>query len=366
MSVITPVIPTSPSLECTPLEPRPSWLQSWLPWLSWVPTSSDKLREAEERFLSYITTKSEGFYVNVGPVREGGEDCRIWTRRFGTGSGTPLVMVHGMGAGLAMFALNLDSLARDRTVYALDLPGFGRSSRVTFGKEPSEIKERLIASLDKWRERLGLDKINLLGHSFGGFLVTNYSLRYPNSVDKLVLADPWGMLAKPADILERWTVPLVFRVLFSVLKNFNPLWGLRASGPVGPRLMRRMRPDLMNKYVQLVGEENKLVVADYLFHCNGHRPEGESAFHRLSEDFFWAAEPVLDTLDTQRLQGRGLPPKTTLLLGEMSWIARKQEDKFEELAKRHGIEMEVIEGAGHHVYADNPTDFNMAVRRALS
>ena len=38
-------------------------------------------------------------------------------------SETPLVMVHGMGAGLGFFSLNFDKLAKDRTVYAIDLPG---------------------------------------------------------------------------------------------------------------------------------------------------------------------------------------------------------------------------------------------------
>ncbi len=36
---------------------------------------------------------------------------------------TPLVMIHGMGAGLGFFSLNFDKLVKDRTVYAIDLPG---------------------------------------------------------------------------------------------------------------------------------------------------------------------------------------------------------------------------------------------------
>ena len=36
---------------------------------------------------------------------------------------TPLVMIHGMGAGLGFFCLNFDTLAKHRTVYAIDLPG---------------------------------------------------------------------------------------------------------------------------------------------------------------------------------------------------------------------------------------------------
>jgi pimeloyl-ACP methyl ester carboxylesterase len=41
-------------------------------------------------------------------------------------------MLHGMGAGLALFSHNFPALSQASVVYAIDLPGFGRSSRVTF------------------------------------------------------------------------------------------------------------------------------------------------------------------------------------------------------------------------------------------
>merc|ERR1711976_443228 len=149
------------------LEPRSTWLQTWLPWLRWTPTSAVEAKQAEEALLDQANVKSEGFYVEVGTVN--GETCRIWTRKFGdeVPGKVPLVMMHGMGAGLALFVLNYQSLTQDRQVFAIDLPGFGRSSRVNFSQDPAQIESEYVDCLEKWRQNLDLGKINLLGHSFG-------------------------------------------------------------------------------------------------------------------------------------------------------------------------------------------------------
>ena len=45
-----------------------------------------------------------------------------------------------------------------------------------------------------------------------------------------------------------------------------------------------------------MGEENTRLVSDYIFHCNGHSPTGEAAFHRLMSGFGWAKSPLLPRL----------------------------------------------------------------------
>ena len=82
------------------------------------------------------STKSVGFYVDidVDEFESKNETCRIWTRQFdkisskncdkqGNTDDTPLVLIHGMGAGGAFFLLNVDGLAKFSTVYLIDLPG---------------------------------------------------------------------------------------------------------------------------------------------------------------------------------------------------------------------------------------------------
>jgi len=125
------------------LEPRPHFVQYWLPWLRWVPSSAQQLEQSEEDILGHLENPGEGFYVKAGTV--GGQEVRVWTKRWQgptpSLSKPPFVMVHGMGAGLAMFALNIPELSKERTVLAIDLPGFGRSSRPPFSSDENQIVE---------------------------------------------------------------------------------------------------------------------------------------------------------------------------------------------------------------------------------
>lgn len=71
-----------------------------------------------------LKTPYRGRYVNVGLVGKGKEETKLWTVSMNESCGkTPVVLVHGLGSGLALWSLNLDVLAASRPVYAFDLPG---------------------------------------------------------------------------------------------------------------------------------------------------------------------------------------------------------------------------------------------------
>ncbi len=92
----------------------------------------------------------------------------------------------------------------------IDLAGFGRSSRCSFNSDPALAEFQYVSALEKWREQVGLKKMILLGHSFGGYLSAAYALRHPNNVQHLILADPWGFLEKPVDLVQRLVIFLPF------------------------------------------------------------------------------------------------------------------------------------------------------------
>lgn len=147
----------------------------------------------------------------------------------------PLVMIHGFGGGLGMFVKNFDPLCEKRTLYAFDLPGFGRSSRdVVFPTDGDQVEKAFIDCIEGWRMKMGLSRFVLLGHSFGAYLSTSYAIKHPDKVRHLVLIDPWGFSPRTEqDIRQYQNYPWWIRAVGAAINRGSPLAGLRVAGPLG-------------------------------------------------------------------------------------------------------------------------------------
>jgi pimeloyl-ACP methyl ester carboxylesterase len=103
---------------------------------------------------------------------------------------TPLVLVHGAGSCSAMWYPNTPALSAERPVYAIDTPGDpGRSVH----RAPLHEPERAAQWLDETLAGLGLDRVHLLGSSYGGWLVLNQAYRAPERLASVTLLDPGGL-----------------------------------------------------------------------------------------------------------------------------------------------------------------------------
>ena len=103
------------------------------------------------------------------------------------GSGPPLVMLHGLGATKAEFLPMLPWLAPTHRVIAVDLPGFGDSSKPLRAAYDAKFFSRsVIALLDE----LGLERTRLLGHSMGGRVALEVAAHAPERVERLVAMTP--------------------------------------------------------------------------------------------------------------------------------------------------------------------------------
>ncbi len=104
------------------------------------------------------------------------------------GSGPHLVLLHGMFGDHLDWELVMEPLSRHFHVVALDLPGFGAS-----GKPRVEYTAGFFLSMfEGLFAALGMERILLAGHSFGGQLAVLYTLLHPAQVGKLVLVNSGG------------------------------------------------------------------------------------------------------------------------------------------------------------------------------
>jgi proline iminopeptidase len=114
----------------------------------------------------------------------------IYYEIIGGGSRPPLVLVNG-GPGFDHAYMHCsdawDRLAANRKVVFYDQRGNGRSSPIKDGQ--TCLLADQIADLDALRARLGLEKMDLLGHSWGGYLVMAYAARHPERISHLMIVD---------------------------------------------------------------------------------------------------------------------------------------------------------------------------------
>ena len=109
------------------------------------------------------------------------------------GSGRPL-LCHGGGPGFsALYLGNLGGLDEQLELVQLDPRGTGESDR------PADSRAYTIGDyaddVEELRKHLGLDRISLFGHSHGGVVAIDYAARYPDRVERLVLASTLARFA---------------------------------------------------------------------------------------------------------------------------------------------------------------------------
>lgn len=119
-----------------------------------------------------------------------------------TGSGTPMVLLHGIGGEHCVWEPVLEPLAERFEVLALDLPGFGRSPALPEGVAPSP--QALAAAVARRLDAEGIDRAHLVGNSLGGWLALELGKAdRALSVTGLCPAGLWGRPLLPEGSMVR-------------------------------------------------------------------------------------------------------------------------------------------------------------------
>ena len=135
------------------------------------------------------------------------------------GTGPDLVMIHGIGGNMAIWHFKvIPSLWDKYRILTYDLRGHGYSSMSETGYTPTNMAHDLKELMD----HLGIEKADVVGHSYGGDVALYFSFLYPERVRRVVLIEANVPALVPivtrdslqkadwaADVLERMGVPIV-------------------------------------------------------------------------------------------------------------------------------------------------------------
>ncbi len=114
------------------------------------------------------------------------------------GAGQPVILLHGANIGWAEWYKNIEALAKNFKIFAIDLPGAGLSTRVDFSTIDAD--KTFVDVVENFIKFKRLEKVDLVGHSVGGWVVMKLAINRPELVRKLVLVNslgfsdyvPWG------------------------------------------------------------------------------------------------------------------------------------------------------------------------------
>ena len=156
--------------------------------------------------------------------RVGGRRLRVATWRLGTKSNCQSILFfNGIGANIETAAPLANALS-DRAFITLEMPGTGNSPDPSLPYNPAVIAWTAACLLDK----LGVDRVDVMGVSWGGAIAQHFALQHANRVRRLVLAATTpGVLMVPGELaaLAKMFSPRRFRDPAFTRRNFAAIFG---------------------------------------------------------------------------------------------------------------------------------------------
>jgi len=137
------------------------------------------------------------------------DNKKIWVRhlRKSPGAKTLLYLHGGPGASSSDFLYAASKLADWYNVIVFDQRGILQSDKIT--KDESVTVATIVDDIENLRQIKGLDKICLLGHSYGGFLALQYTLKYPAHVAAVIYENPGWNIIDTFKTIHRNTIPYI-------------------------------------------------------------------------------------------------------------------------------------------------------------
>ena len=245
------------------------------------------------------------------------------------GEGPALLFIHGMGGDSANWETEYNQFSDRYRVIGWDAPGYGDSR--AFDTDLPSVGDYVMA-MAALLDALGVEKTHLVGHSYGGIMVTGFHRSFPDRVLSLTLAQPviGGGTGNPAERDKALKV------------RTEEIEKLGADGYAKLHAPRSCSPDALPEVVA------RGIEVTARMNPQGYLTQFRSLRH--ANIFEWTSRPKVPAL---------------IISGEHDNTAQKK-DVESIAAKMPGIRHETIPGIGHMIYLEYPDRFNMLLESVLS
>ena len=248
------------------------------------------------------------------------------------GTGEPLVLIPGFASGAWSWQWQVDELAALFRVITFDPRGVARSKMADGGAISIEdIAGDIAAILDE----LEIEKTNVLGISFGGFVAQEFALKYPSRLKKLVLAST--SFGGPNHVLPA----------AEVLASFASTEGMNSADRIRRYLTQAFsqefvtrRADVVERFCSL-RQSNKVPENVYM--------------QQLQSAMAFSTEERVSSISSE----------TLVLTGDVDSVVPAQ-NSYNLAAKLPKARIAVIQAAGHMAFVERADEFNRIVRDFLN
>ena len=288
--------------------------------------------------------------VEVG-LAEGADGVRLFYRRVGLGEDVLIYLHGGPGSNFRGNGDLMDALARGRTVIMYDQRGSGRSEVVT---DPGQLEaEDHVRDLEALRRHFGLERMSLVGLSWGSGLATLYAAQHPERVQRMLLISPMSPTRALAATRAAHLDALLGPAALARREAIRARWS-QAGDEETVELCHEAIDMIFRLYLARPAPE-KLALAR--FRCDippaaiRNRPNVEAATMRSLGD--WDFRPLLQRLTMPVLVMEGARTNVPLD-ATRSWVTALPNGR-----------LLLIDDAGHEFFLDQPERFARSADRFL-
>lgn len=250
-----------------------------------------------------------------------------------TGSGAPLILIHTIRTQLEYFYQVIPTLAKHYTVYAIDLPGHGKSSIDTKAQYDEPYLRKAVV---EFIQTLNLENVTIVGESIGATLALTVASALPERITRVIASNTYDYETRYADGVRRgnWFANIVIAnyaipihgAIFAALEN----WLFLGFCMMGGLKRKSWMPSQLLSTINSAG------------YRNGYRYVERNVFSHWRS---WANARSLYV---------GIKAPVTLIYGDHDWSTVTERQRT---AKDLGsIDFVTLTNTGHFSFVDNPDE----------